>query len=76
MAKYNEVECFMYYMYNRWNLNESKKLFGESLGDHIYTKWTEKIEYSIDRTMSWYGDLDKKCRDKLLERAKEIYGKD
>lgn len=76
MAKYNEVECFMYYMYNRWNLNESKKLFGNDLGTHIFNKWTGKREYSHDQTMSWYGDLDKKCRDKLLERAKEIYGED
>ena len=76
MKKNNEVESFMLYMFNRWCLDEAHLLFGESLGDHIYAKWTEKIEYSIDRTMSWYGDLDKKCRDKLYERAIELYGED
>ena len=71
--KYNEVECFMYYMYNVWCLKESIMLFGERLGSHIFNKWTEKCEYSLDRTMSWYGDLDKKCRDKIYERAIDFY---
>ena len=71
----NEVENFMYYMYNRWCIDEAHLLFGKSLGDHIYAKWTEKIEYSIDRTMSWYGELDKKCRQKIVDRANELYNK-
>ena len=74
MAKYNDVECFMYYMYNRWCLEESVSLFGELLGNHIFNKWTGKCEYSHDQTMSWYGDLDKTCRDMVYARAKEIYG--
>lgn len=72
--KNNPVECFMYYMYNRWCINEAHLLFGKSLGDHIYAKWTEKTEYSNDQNMSWYGDLDKTCRNKLYERAIELYG--
>lgn len=71
--KYNEVECFMYYMYNVWCLKESIMLFGERLGSHIFNKWAGKCEYSLDRTMSWYGDLDKKCRDKIYERAIDFY---
>ena len=72
MANYNDVECFMYYMYNRWCLDESVSLFGERLGNHIFDKWVHKSA-THDQTMSWYGDLDKTCRDKLYARAKEIY---
>lgn len=74
MAKYNEVECFMYYMYNKWNLSEAKHVFGEDLGTHIYNKWVGKHEYSHDVTMSWYGDLDTSCRNKIYKRAIELYG--
>jgi len=73
MAKNNDIECFMYYMYNRWSMTESKHIFGDDLGLHIYNKWLEKQEYSHDVNISWYGDLDKTCRNKVLERAKELY---
>ena len=71
----SEVENFLYYMYNRWCLDEAHLLFGESLGDHIYKKWTEKIKYSIDHNLSWYADLDKYCRQKIVDRANELYNK-
>jgi len=71
----NEVTNFLYYMYNRWCINEAHFLFGKSLGDHIYAKWTEKIEYSIDQNLSWYADLDKVCRQKIVDRANELYNK-
>lgn len=73
MARYNDVECFLYYMYNKWSLSESKHVFGDNLGLHVYEKWLEKHQYSKDVTMSWFSDLDKSCRDKIVERAKEIY---
>lgn len=53
---------------------ESKQVFGDSLGLHIYNKWLGKHEYSHDVTMSWYADLDTECRQKLVDRANEIYG--
>lgn len=71
----NEVENFMYYMYNKWCLSEARYLFGEMLGDHIFNKWTCKVEYSHDQTMSWFGDLDKECRQKVVDRANELYKK-
>ena len=75
MANYNDVELFMYYMYNVWCLDESIALFGERLGNHIFKKFVDKREYSHDQTMSWYSDLDKECRDKIYNRAKEYYSK-
>lgn len=74
MKKNNEVENFMLYMFNRWCLDEARYLFGEMLGDHIFNKWVGKREYSHDQTMSWYADLDEKCRSMIVKRANEIYG--
>lgn len=34
----NEVTKFMWYMCNRWNLDEARFLFGDNLGAHIYQK--------------------------------------
>lgn len=71
MAKYNDVECFMYYMCNKWGLDEAKSLFGDNLGEHIYNKW---LGYSD--SLTWYGSIDKECRGKIYNRALEIYGRE
>lgn len=63
-----EIEDFMYYMFCRWNFAEARKLFGDSLGEHIYNKWTESAD-----TLRWFGDLDKKSRKTIVDRAREIY---
>lgn len=68
----NEVTNFMLYMYNVWNKNESKKLFGESLGEHIYDKW---LMTGRDRDLLFYSQLDNTCRQKLVDRANEYYSK-
>lgn len=64
----NEVTKFMYYCFNKWNFAEAKAIFGENLGKHIWGKW-------IDRTDSliWYSELDNECKQKLVDRANEIY---
>ena len=71
--RYNDVECFMYYMCNSWNLEESKRLFGDSLGAHIFFKYAATRSYAD--TLYWYGELDKECRDKISNRAIELYRK-
>jgi len=65
-----EIENFMYYMFNRWSLEEAKKVFGDDLGTHIYGKWQD-----TDDTLIWFGWLDKECRRKISDRANEIYNK-
>lgn len=64
-----EVTNFMYYMCNKWSPEEAKHVFGESLGAHIFSKWMRYTE-----TLRWFGDLDDKCKQKLVDRANEIYG--
>lgn len=65
----NEVTNFMYYIYNRWNLSEARAIFGKDLGSHIYDKYTNRTEVLL-----WYSELDKECKQKLVDRANEIYG--
>ena len=71
----NEVTNFLFYIYNKWSKEESVRLFGNDLGNHIFNKWVGKHEYSNDITMSWYADLDNKCRRNIVDRANELYNK-
>lgn len=64
----NEVTAFMYYIYNKWNLAESKNLFGENLGDHIWEKYMQ-----FSDKLYFYAELDNECREKIVNRAKSIY---
>ena len=68
--KMNEVTNFMYYVYNRWNEYEAEKLFGKDLSSHIWEKFLNQHD-----KLKFYADLDKTCRQKLVDRANEIYGK-
>ena len=68
----NEVTNFMYYMYNRWGKDEATSVFGEDLGNHIYGKWCRYIENGMG-DLYWYAELDSKCRQKVVDRANEIY---
>lgn len=71
----NEVTNFMYYMFNRWSLTESKLIYGESLGSHIWGKWNEVVRFGDGDQLRFYANLDKECRQKLVDRANEIYNK-
>lgn len=68
----NEVTKFMWYMCNKWNLDEARGLFGDNLGAHIYQKRLHMMEIGYD-TLNWYGELDNNCRQKIVDRANEIY---
>ena len=64
----NEVTNFMYYCFNRWSLDEACAIFGNDHGNHIWEKWTGKFDSLI-----WYSELDDDCKQKLVDRANEIY---
>ena len=69
--KNNEVTNFLLYVYNKWSINEAHLLFGKNLGDHIFGKW---IEHRSDQ-LYWYAELDTECRQKIVDRANELYNK-
>lgn len=67
-TKQNVVTLFMWYMYNKWSLEESVLLFGANLGAHIYQKYLNRND-----KLYWYRELDDVCRTKVVNRAIEIY---
>lgn len=70
----NHVTAFMLYIYNKWCIGEAKKVFGEFLGEHIYSKF---LYYRTNLgDLFWYSELDGTCRQKIVERAVELYGKE
>lgn len=72
---HNLVTYFMWYMMNRWNINEAIVIFGEDLGKHIHSKWVEVIDYGDGDQLRFYANLDTVCRNKLVARSLEIYDK-
>lgn len=68
----NEVTKFMYYMFNKWCIQESKLLFGENLGGHVWEKYKRMLSHSGDRLL-FYAELDKDCQQRLVNRANELY---
>jgi len=72
--KVNQVTAFMLYIYNRWNIQEARDLFGNNLGEHIFSKYLHHRKGLGE--LFWYSELDTDCRRKFVERAVEIYGKE
>jgi hypothetical protein len=71
----NEVTNFMLYIYNKWSKEEAIMLFGNDLGNHIFTKWVNAVNESSDSNLYWYSNLDNACRRKIVDRANELYNK-
>lgn len=64
----DEVKRFGFYLFNKWNRDESIYLFGKDLGVHIWDKWLERND-----RLYWFMNLDNECKQKLVDRANEIY---
>lgn len=71
----NEVTNFMYYMFNKWSLEESKHIYGVMLGNHIWEKWNEVVRFGDGDQLRFYANLDNKCRQQIVYRANELYNK-
>ena len=69
----NEIKNFGYYLFNRWCLEESVKLFGENLGNHIWQKWHSVVREGCGDQLFWYMNLDANCQKMLSDRANELY---
>lgn len=74
IEKINQVTCFMYYMCNKWDMDEARFLFGKELGEHIFDKYL-KVASERD-TLAFYGELDNVCRNTIVRRAIELYKKE
>lgn len=72
---HNLVTYFMWYMMNKWCLDESKHVYGDNLGEHIWGKWNDVVRFGDGDQLRFYGNLDTVCRNKLVARALEFYNK-
>ena len=71
---YKIVDNFMYYVFNKWCMEEAVRNYGENLGMHIFKKW-EVCRIDGGDQLEWYANLDSECRRKLVERANGVYNK-
>ena len=69
----NEVTNFMYYIFNRWSEGEAVHIFGENLGKHIFSKYVDYVQRHLGE-LRFYAELDNGCKQKMVDRANEIYG--
>lgn len=70
---HNLVTYFAWYMFNKWSLDEATLVFGFELGNHIYLKWEEVVRHGDGDQLRFYCNLDTVCRNKLVQRALDIY---
>lgn len=73
---HNLVTYFAWYMFNKWSEDEAIHVFGDDLGRHIYAKWVEVKTDGDGDQLRFYCNIDTVCRNKLVQRALDIYNKD
>lgn len=71
----NDVSKYFYYMWNRWNEDECKAVFKDDFYPHFWNKWCDICDaYGVRGAAErFYSALSESNRDKIVERAKEIY---
>lgn len=72
-TKNDLITKFMWFMYNRWNQQESVAIFGDNLGQHIYFKYIELVNERNMDILYWYSTLDKTSRMQLINRVEQCY---
>lgn len=71
----NETLSYMIYMANRWGQDEAQKVFGEMLGNHIWSKYMSyaNSEGRYAAYAKLVFELDSDNLKLLLDRATSIY---
>lgn len=65
------IENMMFYLFNKFDENESKFLFGDNLGSHL---WNTFVNCRFDG-FKFFVQCDSEARDLLVARANTIYNK-
>ena len=69
----NIVSSFFYYMWNRWSKAECETVFGGMAG-HFWAKWCGLSSTTLSGAAErFYAELGNNARDKIVERACELY---
>jgi len=69
----NAVSSFFYYMWNAWNEDECKVVYGE-MSRHFWEKWSQMTDKGIfGASERFYAELTDHYREKLVERAVSLY---
>lgn len=69
----NIVSSYFYYMWNRWSKAECETVFGSMIG-HFWEKWCDLSNDSLSGAAErFYAALDNNARQKIVERACELY---
>ncbi len=67
------VSCFFVYMWNRWNEEECRQVFGWNY-QHFWGKWCyHASRFSSGAAECFYAELDMGNQQLLVERALQCY---
>lgn len=71
-TKVNIVSSFMFYMWNRWSLEECMHVFNND--PHFWNKWEYACENgTMGAAERFYAELSDHNRELLVNRACELY---
>lgn len=69
----NAVSSFFYYMWNSWNEEECKIVYG-GMSRHFWEKWCQMTDKGVfGAAERFYAELTDRYRRKLTERAVALY---
>ena len=69
----NAVSSFFYYMWNSWNEEECKIVYG-GMSRHFWEKWCQMTDKGVfGAAERFYAELTDRYREKLTERAVGLY---
>lgn len=70
-----EIMNLVYYLCNQWSLDECRKMFGNELGRHVWERWNDVVRFGCGDQVYWFMNLDKGTRQRIVDRANELYNK-
>lgn len=75
MDKSSTLDCYLFYMWNKWNEDECKDIFGNGIGANIWRKWQTRAHQCglTAAPAQLYADLSGSNRKLIVERAVKYY---
>ena len=64
-----ETLSVIIYLYNKFDIDEAKIIFGDNLGEHLFTKFVN-MDYDMGK---FIASLDDENYDVLIKRACSLY---